>query len=153
MLVLVIGDLFIPQMTIDLPLKFKKLLVPGKIQQILCTGNLTSPQTLDYLKTICPDITMVQGELDSPSIPLSKVVNIFQFKIGLVNGFSLVPSHDDRAKEMMARELDVDVLLYGYEDGFSAKEIDGRYYVNPGSATNVYSSVKVIFFLKIISLF
>ena len=40
MLVLVLGDLHIPHRASALPAKFKKLLVPGRIQHILCTGNL-----------------------------------------------------------------------------------------------------------------
>lgn len=40
MLVLALGDLHIPHRAPDLPAKFKSMLVPGKIQHIICTGNL-----------------------------------------------------------------------------------------------------------------
>lgn len=40
MLVLVLGDLHIPYRSAALPSKFKKLLIPGRIQHILCTGKL-----------------------------------------------------------------------------------------------------------------
>ena len=63
-LVLVIGDLHIPHRTHDLPAKFKKLLVPGKIQQILCTGNVCDKETYEYLKTISPDVHVVKGDYD-----------------------------------------------------------------------------------------
>ncbi|XP_056162671.1 uncharacterized protein LOC115687417 [Syzygium oleosum] len=39
-LVLALGDLHIPHKAPDLPAKFKSMLVPGKIQHIICTGNL-----------------------------------------------------------------------------------------------------------------
>lgn len=39
-LVLALGDLHIPHRAPDLPPKFKSMLVPGKIQHIICTGNL-----------------------------------------------------------------------------------------------------------------
>ncbi|RVW90527.1 Vacuolar protein sorting-associated protein 29 [Vitis vinifera] len=39
-LVLALGDLHIPDRAPDLPPKFKSMLVPGKIQHIICTGNL-----------------------------------------------------------------------------------------------------------------
>ena len=39
-LVLCIGDLHIPHRSVDLPREFKSLLVPGKVHQTLCTGNL-----------------------------------------------------------------------------------------------------------------
>ena len=66
-LVLVIGDLHIPHRTYDLPAKFKKLLVPGKIQQIICTGNVCDKETLDYLRGIAPDVHVVRGDYDEVS--------------------------------------------------------------------------------------
>jgi predicted phosphodiesterase len=63
-LVLVIGDLHIPHRIHDLPSKFKKLLVPGKIQQILCTGNICDRETYDYLRTVAADVHVVRGDYD-----------------------------------------------------------------------------------------
>jgi vacuolar protein sorting-associated protein 29 len=63
-LVLVIGDFHIPHRTHDLPSKFKKLLVPGKIQQILCTGNVCDRETYDYLRTVAADVHVVRGDYD-----------------------------------------------------------------------------------------
>ena len=67
MLVLAIGDLFIPYRQIDLPQKFKTLLVPGKIHQILCTGNLCSQDVLDSLRGLCPQLVTLTGAFDSHS--------------------------------------------------------------------------------------
>ena len=67
-LVLVIGDLHIPHRVHDLPAKFKKLLVPGKIQQILCTGNLCDRETYEYLRTVSPDVHVVRGDYDEVSL-------------------------------------------------------------------------------------
>lgn len=63
-LVLVIGDLHIPHRVHDLPAKFKKLLVPGKIQQIICTGNVCDKDTLDYLRGVAPDVHVARGDYD-----------------------------------------------------------------------------------------
>jgi predicted phosphodiesterase len=68
-LVLVIGDLHIPHRTHDLPAKFKKLLVPGKIQQILCTGNVCDQETYEYLRTVAVDVHVVRGDYDEVKIP------------------------------------------------------------------------------------
>lgn len=68
-LVLVIGDLHIPHRIHDLPAKFKKLLVPGKIQQILCTGNLCDRETYEYLRTVSPDVHVVRGDYDEVRVP------------------------------------------------------------------------------------
>ena len=49
-LVLLIGDLHIPHRIHDLSPKFRKLLVPNKMQHVLCTGNLCSRDIVDYLR-------------------------------------------------------------------------------------------------------
>lgn len=63
-LVLVLGDLHIPHRCNSLPGRFKKLLVPGKIQHILCTGNLCTKESFDYLKTLASDVHVVRGDFD-----------------------------------------------------------------------------------------
>ncbi len=70
-LVLVIGDLHIPHRTHDLPVKFRKLLVPGKIQQILCTGNVCDKETFEYLKTVAADVHVVKGDYDEVGVDLA----------------------------------------------------------------------------------
>lgn len=56
-LVLALGDLHIPHRAPDLPAKFKSMLVPGKIQHIICTGNLcikvTSRPLLLIASSVC----------------------------------------------------------------------------------------------------
>uniref|UniRef100_A0A8C0NS32 Vacuolar protein sorting-associated protein 29 n=1 Tax=Canis lupus familiaris TaxID=9615 RepID=A0A8C0NS32_CANLF len=47
-LVLVLGDLHIPYQCNSLPAKLTKLLVPGEIEHILCTGNLYFDENLNY---------------------------------------------------------------------------------------------------------
>lgn len=67
-LVLVLGDLHIPHRCSSLPSKFKKLLVPGRIQHILCTGNLCTKESYDYLKTLASDVHVVRGDFDEVCI-------------------------------------------------------------------------------------
>ena len=56
MLVLIIGDLHIPHRVAGIPDKFKKLLVPEKIEAVICTGNLCSPEQFSYLKSLSTDL-------------------------------------------------------------------------------------------------
>lgn len=88
-----------------------ELQVPGKIQHILCTGNLCTKETLDYLKSIAGDVTVVRGEFDevrglccvrvgfaligqNTAWPDTKVITLGQFKIGLSHGHTVVPWGD-----------------------------------------------------------
>ncbi|KAI0699145.1 Metallo-dependent phosphatase [Cerioporus squamosus] len=123
-LVLVIGDLHIPHRVHDLPAKFKKLLVPGKIQQILCTGNVCDRETYEYLRT--------------SSFPLSVTVAHSPIRIGVIHGHQSVPTGDLDSLNAIARQLDVDVLVSGHTHTFQAVEYDGRFFVNPGSATGAW---------------
>ncbi|KAJ1563393.1 hypothetical protein HK405_002196, partial [Cladochytrium tenue] len=163
---LLLGDLHIPQRAIDLPPKFKKLLVPGKIHQIICTGNLTSRDALDYLRTVSSEVACVRGDFDDASLfpslahpsvppaaapsptpatssflgyPLSRVVTVGAVRIGVVHGHTVVPWGNPDSLAAVARQLDVDVLVHGHTHAFDAYEAEGRFYVNPGSATGAFS--------------
>ncbi|KAG7815825.1 hypothetical protein KL920_004950 [Ogataea angusta] len=146
MLILAIGDLHIPERAVDIPHKFKKLLQPtGKIQQVLCLGNVTNSQsTLDFLKSLSLDFQMVKGDLDQDyNLPLSLVFNHDKLKIGLVNGFQIVPKADPLSLLSQARLMNVDILIYGSTHKVEAYTLDGRFFVNPGSATGAFSTSKM----------
>ncbi|KFY30465.1 hypothetical protein V494_08152, partial [Pseudogymnoascus sp. VKM F-4513 (FW-928)] len=129
-LVLVIGDLHIPDRAIDIPAKFKKLLTPGKIGQTLCLGNLTDSATYTYLRSISPDLKLVRGrfDADAPSLPLSGVVTHGSLRIGFLEGFSVVVPGEADALLAEARRLDVDVLCWGGTGRFDAYEYGERFF-------------------------
>ncbi|CAD6998444.1 vacuolar protein sorting-associated protein 29 [Ceratitis capitata] len=140
MLVLVLGDLHIPHRCASLPAKFKKLLVPGRIHHILCTGNLCTKETYDYLKTLANDVHIVRGEFDENlSYPEQKVVTVGQFRIGLSHGHQVVPRGDPEALALIQRQLDVDILISGHTYKFEAYEHGNKFYINPGSATGAFN--------------
>ena len=94
-LVLVIGDFHIPHRTHDLPSKFKKLLVPGKIQQILCTGNVCDRETYDYLRTVAADVHVVRGDYDEVRCSFSsKTFCIFNLPPLPVRYIPAIPNRD-----------------------------------------------------------
>ncbi|KAI9223831.1 Metallo-dependent phosphatase-like protein [Blastocladiella britannica] len=157
-LVLAIGDFHIPHRAAQLPAAFLSLLQPGKIHTVLCTGNLTLPDTADWLRTLAPHVHLVAGEYDLPAwpsleptptsgasststsraAPTARVVAIGPLRIGLMHGHALVPADDADALAAAARLLDVDVVVAGpgYA-GVDCYEYEGRFFVNPGSATGV----------------
>lgn len=141
-LVLVLGDLFIPDRASDIPAKFKKLLAPGKIGQILCLGNITDRDTYDFLRAIAPDLQIVKGDFDveAPNLALSKVVTHGSLRIGFTHGHTIIPPGDGDSLLIAARQMDVDVLLWGGTHRFEAYEMEGKFFVNPGSATGAMST-------------
>ncbi|AOW05681.1 Metallo-dependent phosphatase-like protein [Yarrowia lipolytica] len=170
MLVLAIGDLHIPDRAIDVPTKFKKLLVAGKISQVLCLGNLTDKQTLDWLGSISPDLQLIRGDQDSQpssliynSLPRSldlevpggtnaskiyaglslfKTVQHGELKIGITAAHNTLSLHDPDTQLIIARQLDVDILICGGAHRVEAFELDGKFFVSPGSATGAFSVEK-----------
>ncbi|TPX07861.1 uncharacterized protein E0L32_010436 [Thyridium curvatum] len=141
-LILVIGDLHIPDRALDIPPKFKKLLAPGKIGQTICLGNLTDKHTYEYLRTIAPDLKIVRGrsDVDATSLPLSQVVTHSSLRVGFLEGFTLVSSEPDILLAE-ANRLDVDVLCWsGGTHKFECFEYMDKFFVNPGSATGAYST-------------
>ncbi|PQE10967.1 MJ0936 family phosphodiesterase protein [Rutstroemia sp. NJR-2017a WRK4] len=145
-LVLVIGDLHIPDRAIDIPPKFKKLLTPGKIGQTLCLGNLTDRSTYEYLRGITPDLKIVKGRYDSDasSLPLSQVVTHGSLRIGFMEGFTAVAPNEADLLVAEANKLDVDVLCWGGTHRFDAYEMDQKFFVNPGSATGAMTTGWVV---------
>lgn len=75
------GDLHIPHRCSSLPSKFKKLLVPGRIQHILCTGNLCTKESYDYLKTLASDVHVVRGDFDEVYILFNAIKYFDNFLI------------------------------------------------------------------------
>jgi len=161
MLTLAIGDLFIPDRVIQIPPKFLKLLAPNsgsvpsnpKISLVLCLGNITqSKETLKFLYTLSPTLDVVRGEFDdyvvlsqqlqhlagkkSPvPLPFYKVVTVDNFRIGFTNGYQIVPKSDPLSLLAFAREIDVDILIWGGTHKVEAYTLDGKFFINPGSAT------------------
>ena len=146
-LVLCIGDMHIPHRVADLPPKFRSLLVPGKIQHVLCTGDVCVKETHDYLRSLCADVHAVRGNYDDAGPdgfarqwPDSKVVTIGDFKFGLVHGHQVVPHGDVNALAAAQRAMNVDVLVAGQAKRWGAHKVEDRLIVNPGSATGAFRS-------------
>lgn len=62
-------------------------------------------------------------------------------RIGVLHGHQIVPPGDVDSQCSLARAMDVDVLITGHTHRFDAFEREGRFFVNPGSATGAWSSV------------
>ncbi len=118
------------------------MLTPGKIGQILCLGNLTDKETYDFLRGIAPDLHVVKGDFDveAPNLPLSKIVTHGKLRIGFTHGHTIIPRADPDSLLIAARQMDVDVFLWGGTHKFEAYELEGKFFVNPGSATGAMST-------------
>ena len=163
MLTLAIGDIYIPDRAFELPLKFRKLLCPNpntiptnnKLSKVLCLGNITNSfDTLKFLYDLSPSFNVVGGEFDNSQIlsqqiaslngkegqvPTYNIIQHDNLRIGFTNGYLVVPKNDPLALLTLAREIDVDILIWGGTHKVEAYTLDGKFFINPGSATGAYN--------------
>mmetsp|Transcript_130 Transcript_130/g.256 ORF Transcript_130/g.256 Transcript_130/m.256 type:complete len:224 (+) Transcript_130:202-873(+) len=175
-LVLLCGDHHIPTRSLSIPTPFQRMLVPNKMQHVICTGNIGNVEEYNRLKELVGGssacVHCVAGEYDDsmttgsgngvggggvggavgingsnnaatiamPSFPETKVIQLGQFRMGIIGGHQVVPWGDLSALAMVRRRLNVDVLVCGSMRKEGVVEHEGGYYIFPGSITGAYSS-------------
>ncbi|SCV02760.1 LAMI_0H02762g1_1 [Lachancea mirantina] len=156
MLLLALSDAHIPDREKDVPAKFKKLLsVPDKISQVVLLGNCTkSLSFLQFVNGISTNVVIVRGEFDNGTIattkkshediPINTIIKQGNFRIGCCNGYTVVPKSDPLSLLTLARQLDVDIVLWGGTHNVEAYTLEGKFFINPGSCTGAFSTDWVV---------
>ena len=139
-LVLVVGDMFVPQRSQDIDPQFKTILIPNKLQHVLSLGNIGSRESYDWLKSLSNDFHSVKGDFDEGDMPDKKVVTIGEFKIGMIHGHQVIPWGNTDSLASIQRELDCDILLSGQTHEINVKVVDNKLYINPGSISGAFSN-------------
>ena len=138
-LVLVVCDMFVPQRSPDINEQFKSILIPNKLQHVLSLGNIGSRESYDWLKSLSNDFHTVKGDFDEGDIPEKKVVQIGEFKIGMIHGHQVLPWGDLDALTNVQRELGCDILLSGHTHQIGIQVKEKKFYINPGSISGAFS--------------
>ena len=139
-LVLVVGDMFVPQRSQDIDPQFKTILIPNKLQHVLSLGNIGSRESYDWLKSLSNDFHSVKGDFDEGDMPEKKIVTIGEFKIGMIHGHQILPWGNTDSLFAIQRELDCDILLSGNTHEINVKVLDNKLYINPGSISGAFSN-------------
>ena len=164
-LVLLLGDHNIPSRAHSIPPQFTRMLVPGKMQHVICTGNISGgcagssngyeSEEYQRLKDLVgggsANVHCVAGEYDflssvpvpaaaaaatpgsttptilSPSFPETKVIQLGQFRVGIIGGHQIVPHGELHALSMTRRKLNVDILVCGWRRQEGVVEFDGEF--------------------------
>ena len=137
-LVLVLGDMHIPDRASKIPAKFQSMLVPNKMQHVLCTGNV-SRESRTMLQGLAPNVHAVRGAFDDDdSLPETRVVQVGAFRIGVIHGQAKQSTQASQAfLQRMRRQLNVDILVSGStHQNRVAVENECHYFINPVS-TNI----------------
>ena len=139
-LVLVVGDMFVPQRAQDIDPQFKAILIPNKLQHVLSIGNIGSRESYDWLKSLSNDFHGVKGDYDDGDMPETKVVTIGEFKIGMIHGHQVLPLGNVDSLSGVARQLDCDIFISGNTHKICVNVLDNKLYLNPGSISGAFSN-------------
>ena len=137
-LVLILGDFHIPSRASKIPAPFKRMLVPNKMQHVVCTGNI-SDTDFDDLRALAPNLHIVAGDYDDPQtsgtlFPETQVIQVGSFRIGVIHGHQLLPWGSQEAAARMRRKLGVDILVTGHTHKNEITIQDRTHmYINPVS--------------------
>ena len=138
-LVLVVGDLFIPQRTPDINEQFKTVLTPNKVQHVLCLGNIGNQETYDWLKGLSKDFHIIKGDFDQDDEDEKKVIQIGDFNIGIIHGHQVLPWGDIESLGIAQRQLGCDILISGHTHKTQVVVKDNVLFLNPGSFSGAFS--------------
>jgi vacuolar protein sorting-associated protein 29 len=139
-LVLIVSDLFIPLRTSEIDAQFRSILLPNKIQHVLCLGNVGNQETFDWLHSLSSDFHAIRGDYDiNKNLPEKLSLQIGNFKIGMIHGHQIIPMGDLEILSSVQRELDCDILASGYTHQLSANIKENKLYLNPGSISGALS--------------
>ena len=139
-LVLVVGDMFVPQRAPDIDPQFKSILIPNKLQHVLSLGNIGSRESYDWLRSLSNDFHSVKGDYDIDDMPEKKVVTIGDFKVGMIHGHQVLPWGNTESLSCEARQLDCDIFISGNTHQTNVKVLDNKLYLNPGSISGAFSN-------------
>lgn len=107
---------------------------------------------LKFVNEVSSNVAIVRGEFDNAqlpttkknrmkeSIPINTVIRQGNFKIGCCSGYTVVPKGDPLSLLALARQLDVDIMLWGGTHNVEAYTLEGKFFVNPGSCTGAFNS-------------
>ena len=140
-LVIVVGDMFVPQRALDIDPQFKQILIPNKLQHVLSLGNIGSRESYDWLRSLSNDFHGVKGDYDEGDMPEKKLVTIGEFKIGMIHGHQVLPWGDTDSLSCIARQLDCDIFISGNTHQIGVKVLDNKLYINPGSISGAFSDI------------
>jgi hypothetical protein len=118
------------------------------VDLILHAGDLVELSVLDDLSVIAP-VEAVAGNVDDSAVqlrfPVKKIMRLGNYTVGLIHGKYRI----DIQRNMIRKEFPaVDLIVYGHSHTPFWGEINGVYFLNPGSPTDrrhaPYNSVAVL---------
>ena len=149
--ILIMGDVHIPNRIDRIPEEVKNVLKKShtKLNRIICTGNYGNAETLEWFKSLLAkdcagNFHCVKDDFQETKIsfPKTACIESGEFKIGLINGYQIVPWGDLTALNAYSKQLECDILVSGFTHIKGVYQFEGKWLVNPGTITGAFSSLK-----------
>jgi hypothetical protein len=114
-----------------------------RVDMVVHAGDMIGLEAIEELKTVCPKVIAVSGNMDNDEIrlkyPVKDLFKIGDFKIGLMHGFgspaNLISVLEDAFK------LDKpDLIIFGHSHKPFNERVNGILFFNPGSATDTITA-------------
>lgn len=133
----VIADTHIPDRAKEIP---KQILEAFKnVDMVIHAGDLVDLSVLEKLKTICPNIKAVYGNMDphevKKNLPEKEIIQVGNYKIGLMHGYGAAHNLIDLMSEAFKNDH-VDIIIFGHSHAGSSEKKGDVLYFNPGSPTD-----------------
>jgi uncharacterized protein len=142
----------------DTHLSAKNLPLPSRlinglkgVDMIVHAGDIVEMEVLDQLKTICPEVKAVAGNMDSEAVkwalPQKEIFNAGKFVIAVMHGWG-PPAGLPELVLGELRDKKPDVIIFGHSHAPYNKKVSGVLLFNPGSVTDTvyaeYNSYGII---------
>ena len=147
-LILIMGDVHIPSRIDTIPEDIKNLLNSnkGKFSRVICTGDFGTVETFEWFKSLLPkakewNFNCVKNDFQETklSFPDTLCVKSNDFKIGIINGYQIVPWGDLTALSALSKQMECDILVSGFTHLRGVYHFEGKWFINPGTITGAFS--------------
>jgi len=147
-LILIMGDVHIPNRIDQIPIEIKTILEKNKSKftRILCTGNFGNIETYEWFKSLLSpghDFNCVKNDFQETNLSFPEFLTIKSndFKIGIINGYQIVPWGDLTSLSSISKQLECDVLISGFTHVNGVYNFEGKWFINPGTISGAFSSL------------
>ncbi|KPV64136.1 MAG: Phosphodiesterase [Candidatus Bathyarchaeota archaeon BA2] len=107
------------------------------VNLILHAGDLTQLSVVDELEQLAP-VVAVSGNMDPDEVrkrlPKMNYVTVYNWKIGVIHDPGVFMG--TRRMKTMAKQKNLDILVFGHTHRPSFKRAEEVLFINPGSPTN-----------------
>jgi len=133
-----ISDTHIPRRANKVLEEFLSWFNEEKVDLIIHCGDVTDLEVLKELESIA-EVKVVKGNTDYYDFPRELALEVEGWKIYVFHSSEIYPRGDLFKLYRTTLEKGCDILIYGHTHIPLFTQIDGKYFINPGSATGVWS--------------